>query len=260
VKNLADGAEGKSFTADGLKITSTESQTPSTFTATLITQQAAAAGSTSGSTSGSSTTTPATPAAPAIFPGSLSGQGAPVDLWDTQWPTGRYYWTVVPVQYYVEVAPEADPSAPPPANPPVVYWDQDVPQDACAAGRIASFGKVGEPVATANGMPYASGLSTKGRLLAASTTRPVFAAPPLVAWQPALGATAYEVQWSKKAYPWRPEGNLFTFSTSANLQLKPGNWYYRVRGIDLSLPGGSAQMTWSDKMGLVVAKPKFKVG
>jgi hypothetical protein len=88
----------------------------------------------------------------------------------------------------------------------------------------------------------------------------VFASTPLVAWQPALGASAYEVQWSKKAYPWRPEGNLFTFSTSANLPLKPGGWYYRIRGIDLSLPTGSAQMTWSDKMGLVISKPKFKVG
>jgi hypothetical protein len=258
-KNLADGPEGKTFSADGLKITATESQPSSTFTATLIAQQAAASGSgSSGTGSGSSPgTTP--PAAPSIFPASLSGQGPPVDLWDTHWPTGRYYWTVVPVQYYVDVQPDADPSAPPPANPPIVYYDQDVPQDACAAGRIASFGKVGEPVVTASGTPYASGLSTKGGLLAASAKRPVFAAPPLVAWQPALGATAYEMQWSKKAYPWRPEGNLFTFSTSANLSLKPGNWYYRVRGIDLSLPG-SAQMTWSEKMGLVIAKPKFKIG
>jgi hypothetical protein len=259
IKNLADGFEGKTFAADGLKITTTESQAASTFTATLIAQQAAATGSGSGSGSGSGTAGSAPPAAPSIFPASLSGQGAPVDLWDTQWPTGRYFWTVVPVQYYVDVQPDADPSAPPPANPPIVYYDQDVPQDACAAGRIASFGKVGEPVVTASGTPYASGLSTRGLLLAASARRPVFAAPPLVAWQPALGATAYEVQWSKKAYPWRPEGNLFTFSTSANLSLKPGNWYYRVRGIDLSLPG-SAQMTWSEKMGLVIAKPKFKVG
>jgi hypothetical protein len=248
LKNLSDGAEGKAFAADGLRITTTESQSPSSFTATLIQQQAAASGS--GST---------TPVPTSVFPASLSGQGAPVDLWDTQWPTGRYYWTVVPIQYRVDVLPDADPSAPPPANPPIVFYDQDLPQDACAAGRIASFGKVGEPVATASGTPYASGLSIKGRLLAASTKRPVFASPPLVAWQPALGATAYEVQWSKKAYPWRPEGNLFTFSTSANLPLKPGPWSYRVRGINLSLPG-SAQMTWSDKISLVIAKPKFKIG
>jgi hypothetical protein len=67
------------------------------------------------------------------------------------------------------------------------------------------------------------------------------------------------VQWSKTAYPWRPQGNLFTFSTSTTLQLKPGRWYYRVRGIDLSLPTGAAQMAWSNKIGLTIAKPKFSV-
>jgi len=272
-KNLTDGVEGKQSSGDGAKITTTESQGASTFTATLIQQQAAAAGSSSGSSgssgsgssgsgssgSGSSGST-STPAPVSSFPASLNGQGAPVDLWDTQWPTGRYYWTVVPVQYYVEVLPDADPSAPAPANPPIAYFDRDLAQDVCAAGRIASFGKTSEPVVTSSGTPYASGLSPKGRLVAATIMRPVFAAAPLVAWQPALGASAYEVQWSKKAYPWRPEGNLFTFSTSANLPLKPGSWSYRVRGIDLSLPTGAAQMTWSDKLSLVIAKPKFKLG
>ena len=42
LKNLSDGQEGKTFFADGLKITATEMQSPSTFTATLIAQQAAA--------------------------------------------------------------------------------------------------------------------------------------------------------------------------------------------------------------------------
>jgi uncharacterized membrane protein YgcG len=273
IKNLPDGAEGKQFSGDGAKISTTESQGPSTFTAALIQQQAAAGGSSgssgssgsgsggSGSSgSGSSGGTTTTPAPASTFPASLNGQGAPVDLWDTQWPTGRYFWTVVPIQFYVEVLPDADPSAPAPANPPIVYFDRDVAQDACAAGRIAGFGKTSEPVVTSSGTPYASGLSPKGQLFTAKARRPVFAAAPLVAWQPALGATAYEVQWSKKAYPWRPEGNLFTFSTSANLPLKPGSWYYRVRGIDLSLPSGAAQMTWSDRMGVIISKPKFKVG
>jgi hypothetical protein len=267
LKNLSDGAEGKTFSGDGAKVGTTESQAASTFNATLIQQQSTGSSSSSGSSgssgssssgSGSSGTT--TPPPAGTFPTSLSGQGAPVDLWDTQWPTGRYYWTVVPVQYYVEVPPDADPSAPPPTDPSIVYYDLDVPQDACAAGRRASFGKVSEPTVTANGTPYASGLSSKGRLQSAGTKRPVFASSPLVAWEPALGASAYEVQWSKKAYPWRPEGNIFTFSTSANLPLKPGTWYYRVRGIDLSLPTGSAQMSWSDRLGLVIAKPKFKIG
>ena len=28
--------------------------------------------------------------------------GPQVDLWDTDWPTGRYYWTVVPVGVFVK--------------------------------------------------------------------------------------------------------------------------------------------------------------
>jgi len=131
IKNLTDGVEGKVFASDGAKITTTEAVAPSVFTATLIQQQAAAsgAGSSSSSSSSSSSTSSSTPAPPQVFPTSLSGQGAPVDLWDTQWPSGRYYWTVVPVQYYIEVQPDADPSAPAPANPPLVSFDQDVPQD-----------------------------------------------------------------------------------------------------------------------------------
>ena len=34
-----------------------------------------------------------------------------------------------------------------------------------------------------------------------------FYGSPLVAWTPALGATVYEVQWSKKRYPFKPEPN-----------------------------------------------------
>ena len=86
------------------------------------------------------------------------------------------------------------------------------------------------------------------------------AGSPLVAWQPALGATAYEVQWSKDAYPWRSYGNLYTYATSTTLPLKPGRWYYRVRGIDMTLPTGASTMAWSQKVGVVVAKPKFSIG
>ena len=55
LKNLSDGIEGKTFSADGLKIGTTESQPASTFSATLIQQQSAgASSSSSGSGSGSS--------------------------------------------------------------------------------------------------------------------------------------------------------------------------------------------------------------
>jgi hypothetical protein len=146
------------------------------------------------------------------------------------------------------------------------YVDQELPQEACAAGRVMRFGKQSEPSLTASGAPFVSGLSPNGRLIAASRGAARFYGPPLVAWTPALGATGYEVQWSKSAYPFRPEANrqtrtvgLATFATSATLPLQPGTWYYRVRGINLSLPGTAKQMSWSQPVKLIVTKPRFVV-
>jgi hypothetical protein len=77
----------------------------------------------------------------------------------------------------------------------------------------------------------------------------------------------YEVQWSKKGYPFKPEPNpqndnalgTLTLGTSTVLPLKPGTWYYRVRGFNFALPTGAQQMSWSDPARIVVAKPKFRV-
>ena len=48
-------------------------------------------------------------------------------------------------------------------------------------------------------------------------------------------------------------------STSFVLPVGPGTWWYRVRGFDYSLPSNAQQMSWSDPVKLVVAKPTFKV-
>ena len=144
----------------------------------------------------------------------------------------------------------------------MVFWDGEIPQDACQALRRDAFGKASEAAAALDPIartPYVWGLSPSGSLRRATARKPKVFGAPLVAWEPALGASAYEVQWSKTAYPWRPRGNLYTFSTATTLSLTPGTWYYRVRGIDLSLPTGGAQMAWSNKITLVVAKPKFKL-
>jgi hypothetical protein len=173
-----------------------------------------------------------------------------VDLWDNGWPENRYFYTVVPVR----MRPNAkDPNL-------VEYQDTELPQDVCAAGRVFTFGKLSEAVVASGGAaPYVSGLSTSGRLFTANRARPSVYGSPLVAWKPALGADSYEVQWSKKAYPWKKVGSLETPSTAANLPLTPGRWYYRVRGVSLALPAGGRQMTWSDPVALRVAKPIFKI-
>jgi hypothetical protein len=174
--------------------------------------------------------------------------GARVDLWDTAWPNGGYYWTVVPVMWNLRAG-----------SPDDIEWrDTELPQDACQAGRVMRFGKTTAAVVAAGNAPYASGLSPKGRLTSASAANPSFYGTPLVSWEPALGADSYEVQWSKTGYPWRMEGKYETGSTSYLLPVGPGTWYYRVRGLNNSLPQ-KPQMTWSLPMQIKVTAPTFRL-
>jgi hypothetical protein len=310
---LLDGKEPESYMFDGGSVSTTESDTAATPTTAVP----ADADSTSGT-------------APAAGPQqiSISGDlGAPVDLWDTDWPSSGYYWTVVAVS-----AESPDPlrtttsdvtnlgvnsigvistagfasgdtvllgnasnqeaatvtaatggkltlSAPlksghGPGEPVMRtggnlrYQDLELPQDVCAApyNRVARFGKNSEPSLTAAGELFASGLSPSGRLTAGLTSS-AFYGPPLVAWTPALGASVYEVQWSKTRYPFKPQPNpqnsgalgTMTLGTSVVLPLSAGTWYYRVRGFNYTLPTGAQAMSWSDPAKIVVARPKFRL-
>jgi hypothetical protein len=142
----------------------------------------------------------------------------------------------------------------------VKYVDGELTQDACASGRELTFGKASDPVVTGrSGTPFASGLSPDGKLVAARKPSPRFYGQPLVAWSPMASASQYEVQWSKKVYPWRTAGSQTTWATSATLPLTPGTWYYRVRGLDYLMMGTKPQMSWSDPVRVVVTKPRFRV-
>ena len=182
-------------------------------------------------------------------PPSQTVTGAKVDLWDTDWPEGRYYWTVVPVA----VVHDVDGS--------LKYYDMELPQEACQAGRVLTFGKVSEPAVTAEQGAYASGLSPRGQLFSANKSAASFYGPPLVAWKPALGAYEYEVQWGHSAYPFTAVGGITTptSSTSYVLPVGPGTWYYRVRGLNAFIPGSKPMMSWSDPTKLVVTRPRFRV-
>jgi hypothetical protein len=169
-----------------------------------------------------------------------------VDLPDVDTSTTRYFWTVVPVG--INVAEDGSFS----------YYDAESPQDACESGRVASFAKESRPAITTAGTPYVSGLSPKGRLLAQAGRRPVVYSTPLVAWRPVVGATAYEVQWSRSKYPWRARGSALTYATSSVLQLGAGNWYYRVRGLNAAQVGTPA-MTWSAPVAVKVVRPTFQI-
>jgi hypothetical protein len=309
---LRDGSEPDSFAADGFQVQSTESE-PAAAPTTAVP---------SDSDSISDTSAPAGPTQ-LKFTGNI---GAPVDLWDTDWPGGGYYWTVVGV---AAISPGALSTATASASAlgattttvlnasgfstgdsivignssnqesativgvsgatlsfastlkfahgagePIVrnggnlqYIDMELPQDVCGApyDRVSRFGKNSEPSLTAAGDLFASGLSTSGRLAAGAAGG--FYGNPLVAWTPALGASAYEVQWSKTRYPFKPEPNpqnqgalgTMVLGTSSVLPLKTGTWYYRVRGFNINLPTGAQQMSWSDPSKIVVAKPKFRI-
>jgi len=169
-----------------------------------------------------------------------------VDLPDVDTRTTRYYWTVVPVGILVD------------ANGKFVYYDVEAPQDACEAGRVSTFAKLSRPAITASGTPFVAGLTPKGRLLAVAGPRPVVYSSPLVAWRPVVGATSYEIQWSRSKYPWRARGSVETLSTSVVLRLQPGLWYYRVRGLNAAQLGTPA-MAWSNIVAVKVSRPTFRV-
>ena len=113
---------------------------------------------------------------------------------------------------------------------------------------MLAFGKASSPVVAGQGTAYASGLSPSGRLIASAGNKP-FYGHPLVAWLPAPGADTYEVEWSHTRYPWRAVKRIpVDGGTAATLPLKPGSWWYRIRGINSALPEGHQFMSWSQPL------------
>jgi hypothetical protein len=257
------------------------------------------------------------PGATGLPPG-MTVTPAKVDLWDSDWAGGQYYWTVMPVNEAADDVLNTTLAAPtiagdttvalasatgvgggdtlkvglPPAETAVVksvsgnlvtlvsglsaahdmgdpvvrpaggvsYVDDELAQDSCASGRVGGFAKTSDPAVTGeSGVPFASGLSPDGKLIGARKASPKFYGQPLVTWQPVPAANQYEVQWSKKAYPWTSAGSQITSGTAATLPLTPGTWFYRVRGIDGLMMGTKSALSWSDPVRLVVTKPRFKV-
>jgi len=269
------GSEGVALDATGNRVTSNET-----------------AGSQVGSTGQSGTASAAS--------------GAGVDLWDSGWPSGRFYWTVVPVSVQLtKIAPpststtttttssgngtsssgggtssstsggsssssgsssstSSSSSSSSSASTPgsIAYHDMAVPQDSCQAGLGMSFGKVSEPVVTAKGKPFLSGVSPTGRTVAAAGQNPVVFASPIAAWQPVVGASKYHVELSRTLYPWHATLRVGTPATSVVLpvtKFDAGVWYYRVRGFNEALPAGARAMAWSDPVRVRVTGNRIAV-
>lgn len=171
-----------------------------------------------------------------------------IDLWDTAWPRGGYYWQVIPV------------AAVPTRNDPdkLEYREVEIAEDACRSAGAVRFGKQSNAPRLGDKAPYISGLSSNGRLLSASAARRPFYGTPIVAWEPVWNAREYEIQWSKTANPWLAAGSITTPATATVLPIAKGVWYYRVRGLNPSLPK-KPEMTWSKPVRLRVAGPRFRV-
>jgi len=241
---LTSGDEGKTFDATGHAVKSTEVAGSS-----VSTGASGGTGSGSGSGTGGSSTSG----------GATSGAtDANVDLWDSGWPNGRYYWTVVPVIAASSGKPTAGAT-----GTSIEYDDAVVPQDQCEAGIGMSFGKVSQPVVTAgSSTPWVSGLAPSGRVIASASKVPAVHDSPLVAWEPAVGATTYEVQVSRKSYPWKTTWSTTTAATSVVLPLgttQIGTWSYRIRGINPALPAGAQAMSWSKPVRFGITGDSFVV-
>lgn len=210
-----------------------------------------------GKSSSSKTTTAQTSAAPQATAAQQSTptptKAAGVDLWDSGWPSGRFYWTVVPVTIDTALT-SASSSTSSSASSNTgggfsgLFFDTDVPQDSCHAGNVMSFGKVSQPIVTSQGRPFVSGLGPNSRSTASTGPAPVVYDAPIVAWRPVVGATKYQVELSRSLYPWHPARTVGTPATSVVLPVTKadaGVWYYHVRAINENLPAGARAMAWS---------------
>jgi hypothetical protein len=173
------------------------------------------------------------------FSHALEARGA-IDLWDSDWSTGRYYWTVVPVDGQGH--------------------DVVTPQDECQDyGVRAEFKKTSEqPRLGGPEGRYLTGLSPRGHLFSATSSNDAFYGSPLAAWKPSSAAVAYDVEWTRTPRQWSSAHRLRTFATSAILPLSPGTWWYRVRGINDSLPGNE-EMRWTAPSRVRIVRPTFSV-
>jgi len=145
---------------------------------------------------------------------------------------------------------------------PVSYQDVSVPQDACQAGDVMGFGTISRPVVTAAGKPFLSGVAPTGRQVEAAGTHAQVYASPIAAWEPTVGATKYQVQLSRTLYPWHAAKQVSTPATSVVLPLSTsdvGTWYYRVRGIDETLPAGGRAMSWSPPVKLKITGNRIAI-
>ena len=109
--------------------------------------------------------------------------GAPIDLWDQNWPSSGYYWTVVPVATSAAVR------------------DMELAAGRVRGGSCPAVRDLEPAVADTGSRSAVREWSLRDWAARLRMHTAKFYGQPLVAWTPAVNATAYELQWSKKRYP-----------------------------------------------------------
>ena len=111
-----------------------------------------------------------------------------------------------------------------------------------------SFGKVSSPVVAESSTPYASGIAPDGRMTAAvkrhrsSTARRSSPGSPRPARRPTrCSGRSTRYPWKTGRHADRDAGDV-----GRPADHDAGHWYYRVRGVNPSLPSGAQTMSWSD--------------
>src|ERR671935_152321 len=95
IRALRIDNDPQGFMFDSTPVQTTESMAPASPTTSVPSDSDTSSAGAGTSSSSSSPSSPSSAPAQINLQGNL---GAPVDLWDTDWPNGGYYWTVVAVE------------------------------------------------------------------------------------------------------------------------------------------------------------------
>ena len=168
------------------------------------------------------------------------------DLWDNDWTTGGYYWTVVAVADAASATAAASSTCRRTLAPPLA-WQRSADRATPRSPRRRTF-------PTRQGSRPAAGCSPPQTNRRGSTERRSCRGSRLS--QP----LRTRCSGARPRRSRRLRARLKTRATSAVLPLTPGTWWYRVRGLNPGVPAGSTAMNWSSlPASLVVATPTFKI-
>ena len=171
-------------------------------------------------------------------------------LWDVDWTDMGYSWTVVPAIPHIL----GDGST-------VEYQDVAFGEDHSQSGESLPFGEderardqkaLWSPVRLGpDGLRRPNRHQRDTRLLRPAHRRHL---APGTRRDDLPGAV------ERKAYPFGVVGSKKVLGTHALLTLPNGTWYYRVRGIDATIPSTQQGMTWSDPQYVRLLARTFFVG